>query len=181
LGFRGKERDEVTQKELFLTEERGSGATFSADRRYRYVLWRTFGEGPAVAYVLLNPSTADETQNDPTVERCVRRGLAMGYARVLVTNIFALRSTDPEELYRAEDSVGPENDGAILQAARSAELVVCGWGNHGEHRGRGREVLELLHEAGIAPHCLTITRSGQPGHPLYVGYNVQPRRWKYGQ
>jgi hypothetical protein len=158
-----------------------SGATFSEDRRFRYLLWRTFGEGPAVAYVLLNPSTADEARNDPTVERCVRRGLTMDYAKVLVTNIFALRSTDPGELYRAQDPVGPENDRAIVQATRRAHLVICGWGNHGEFRGRGSEVLKLLQAAGVAPHCLTVTRSGQPGHPLYVGYNVQPRRWEYAQ
>jgi hypothetical protein len=158
-----------------------SGATFSEDRRYRYLLWRTFGEGPTVNYVLLNPSSADEARNDPTVERCVRRGLIMGYAKVLVTNIFALRSTDPGQLYRAEDPIGPYNDRAILQAAREARSVVCGWGNHGEYLDRGRQVLELLQAAGIAPHCLTVTRSGQPGHPLYVAYNVQPRRWEYGQ
>ena len=99
-----------------------SGATFSPCRRYRYTLWRQWDERPPATFIMLNPSTADETANDPTVERCQRRAQAMGYGGVRVANIFALRSTDPRALYTAEDPVGPENDHALLTLARQPAL-----------------------------------------------------------
>ena len=91
------------------------GALFSPDRVYRYRLWRRWKpEEPALVYVMLNPSTADEIDSDATVTRCIERARRMGYGGIEVVNLFALRSTDPTALYRHEAPVGPENDQHIL-------------------------------------------------------------------
>jgi len=161
------------------------GAAFSDCERYRYSLWRSWGAylGEVQAkprryanFLMLNPSTADEKQNDPTVERCERRARAMGYDGLFVTNIFALRSTDPNRLYEVEQSpIGEKNDEAILEVAGNADIVICGWGAHGKHMRRGMTVLSMLRFNGIVPHALRITKGGHPGHPLYIGYDVQPK------
>ena len=112
-----------------LTE---GSAQFSPCRRWRYTLQRTWDANlPSINFLLLNPSTADENRNDPTVERCQRRAERMGYGALFVTNIFAWRSTDPVVLNQVPDPVGPDNDDAIMARASQCALVVCGWGNHG--------------------------------------------------
>lgn len=153
-----------------------TGATFSACNQYRYRLWRYWSAEPAVLFLMLNPSTADETVNDPTVERCQRRAKAMGAGGLQVANIFALRSTDPAALYTAADPVGQDNDAAILAAANECAQVICAWGVHGEYQGRGDAVLAMLGGAGVTPHCLGTTKAGHPRHPLYVGYAVRPMK-----
>lgn len=152
-----------------------TGATFSPCRRYRYTLWRTWDAArPTCLFLMLNPSTADETDNDPTVERCQRRSLAMGYGGLVVCNIFAYRSTDPSALYTEADPIGPSNDQAILEQAALAGRVVCGWGKHGALHDRGAQVLALLRKNGITPYALQINGDGSPKHPLYVGYHHAP-------
>lgn len=152
-----------------------SGARFSDCKRYRFELWRLWDwERPSALFVMLNPSTADEIENDPTVERCQRRAFGMGYGGVRVANIFAFRSTDPQALYAEKDPIGPCNDEAIIKAAQDAGIVICAWGTHGNYLDRGKQVLAMLHSAGIQPHCLQLNADGTPKHPLYVGYNVQP-------
>ena len=163
----------MAQPDLFTDR----GAVFSDCGRYRTLLWRRWDpSAPPANFLLLNPSTADEVKNDPTVERCERRARAMGYGGLIVTNAFALRSTDPKALYAEADPVGPGNPEAIVQAARAAALVVCGWGRHCDavRPGWGRALLRMLAEAGTVPHALAITSDGSPKHPLYVGYAVQP-------
>lgn len=152
-----------------------SGATFSPCKCYRYLLWRRWDETkPMAAFVMLNPSTADEVDNDPTVERCQRRAVAMGYGGLWVANIFAFRSTDPAALYELDDPVGPGNDEAIVHVARHAGLVVCAWGKHGNLIERGKAVVSLLATTGCRPHYLQLNADGTPKHPLYVSYSVQP-------
>lgn len=156
-----------------------SGARFSPCMQYRYSLWRRWDESkPFATFVMLNPSTADEVQNDPTVERCQRRSLAMGFGGLRVANIFALRSTDPQGLYKTDDPIGPENDAAILEAARDSAMVICAWGGHGKHLGRGAQVRSMLLDAGVTPHYLQLNDDGTPKHPLYVAYDIQPTAWR---
>lgn len=113
------------------------GALFSDCRRYRYLLWRTWDvDKGGVLFIMLNPSTADETVNDPTIERCYRRAMQWGYGGIVVANIFALRSTDPQMLYSEnlpiQEANRPfHNDTIIRSTAKGARLVVCGWGEHG--------------------------------------------------
>ena len=155
-----------------------SGATFSDDRRYRYLLWRTWdNKRPKVAFCMLNPSTADALHNDPTVERCERRAHDWKYGGLIVVNLFALRSTDPNALYAANDPAGPENFDAIVLALKASTMFVCGWGNHGKHLNMGETVLRRIHEfyPGRA-HALRLNSDGSPAHPLYLPYSAVPAK-----
>lgn len=154
-----------------------SEAVYSDCQRYRYLLTRTWTQGPKALFLMLNPSTATEVQNDPTVERCERRARALGYGAFRVTNIFAFRATDPKVMRAVADPVGPDNDAAILESAAWADTIVCAWGNHGLHLGRGDQVTALLRQSRAPLFHLGLTGQGQPKHPLYVGYSQQPRPW----
>jgi hypothetical protein len=154
-----------------------SDAVYSDCERYRYLLTRVWAAGPRALFVMLNPSTATEVQNDPTVERCERRARALGYGAFRVTNIFAFRATDPMVMRAEADPVGPDNDAAILQSAVWADRIFCAWGNHGLHMGRGDQVAGLLRLSGLPLFHLGLTGQSQPRHPLYVGYDRQPEPW----
>ena len=155
-----------------------SGAEFSACRCWRTLLWRRWDEaGPIANFLMLNPSTADETVLDPTCARARDYAERWGYGSLLVTNVFAWRATDPGEMRAAADPVGKGNDTAILRAARKAQLVVCAWGNHGLHLGRSGAVLRLLRGAGVALHVLQLNASGEPAHPLYLPGRLRPCLW----
>jgi hypothetical protein len=98
---------------------RETGARFSIDRRYRYALWRVWDHDENLYnFLLLNPSSADEATNDPTIERCERRARRWGFGGLIVTNLFALCATDPAGLHRITDPIGPENDAAILETTQ---------------------------------------------------------------
>jgi hypothetical protein len=154
-----------------------SEAVYSDCVRYRYLLTRVWAPGPKALFVMLNPSTATEVQNDPTVERCERRARALGFGAFRVTNIFAFRATDPKVMRAVADPVGPENDAAILGSLPWANVVVCAWGNHGLHMNRGAAVEMMLRAAGARLSHLGLTGQGQPRHPLYVGYDQRPEAW----
>ena len=144
-------------------------AVFSRCRRYRYALWRNWSGGPNrasnyVMFVALNPSTADETQDDPTIRRCIAFARSWGYASVCVTNLFALRATHPRDLLADAAPVGPRNDHHIRNIARNAQLIVAAWGMHGAHLGRAAKAKKLLPKL----HYLRLTKAGEPGHPLYL-------------
>jgi hypothetical protein len=161
----------------FTKGDAASEAVYSDCERYRYLLTRTWGPGPKALFVMLNPSTATEVQNDPTVERCERRARALGYGAFRVTNIFAFRATDPKVMRAEADPVGPDNDAAILESTGWANAIVCAWGNHGLHLGRGDQVASLLRKTGAPLFHLGLTGQGQPKHPLYIGYDQQPGLW----
>jgi len=142
------------------------GAVFSRDRVHRYWLWRTFDRGIGrVAFIGLNPSTANEVRDDPTVSRCIRYAQEWGFGRLDMLNVFAFRATDPKEMRAAPDPVGPDNDEWLLGITGEVDLVVAAWGTHAAHLGRGPQVRELL--GGIQLHHLGLTRGGYPYHPLY--------------
>jgi hypothetical protein len=155
------------------------GATFSPDRVYRYLLWRTWDEPRgSCLFVMLNPSTADERVLDPTLRRCLGFAQAWGFGGFQVANLFALRSTDPAGLRAVEDPEGPENDRHLLEAARACGgIVVCAWGVHGEYRDRAAAVEQLL-----LPHAdlvaLRLTKAGHPSHPLYLPALLKPTIWR---
>lgn len=163
----------MSQQEFAITFT--TGAVFSDCGRYRYKLWRLWSSRPYVLFLMLNPSTATAEKNDPTVERCQRYATAWKYGGLHVCNIFALRSTDPMALYDKPDPIGPGNDDVILEVAHGAGQVVCAWGNHGKHLDRSRQVIAMLQDAGIQPYCLTVTGTGEPGHPLYLRKDIVPR------
>ena len=155
-----------------------SEASYSDCEHYRYALTRIWEpQGRKVLFLMLNPSTATEVQNDPTVERCERRARTLGFGAFRVCNIFAFRATDPRNMRATKDPVGPANDTAILEAIAWADEVVAGWGNHGDHLARGQAVKALLKAQPNAPKHLGLTKSGHPKHPLYIAYKTQPEAW----
>lgn len=156
-----------------------STAVYSPCEQYRYSLTRIWEPaGRKALFVMLNPSTATEVQNDPTVERCERRARTLGFGAFRVVNIFAWRATDPRDMRAAGDPVGPRNDQAIGEGAHWADQVICAWGTHGAHLDRGAAVQRLLARTGVAPlFHLGLTLQGHPRHPLYLGYGVQPMEW----
>jgi hypothetical protein len=155
-----------------------AGARFSACRRWRTLLWRCWDAGKPVAnFIMLNPSTADETALDPTCTRARNYAERWGYGTLLVTNVFAWRATRPARMRAAADPVGIGNDEAIARAARESQLVVCAWGDHARHLGRSSHVVGLLRKAGIRLHCLRLNASGEPAHPLYLPAKLRPRPW----
>jgi hypothetical protein len=161
-----------------LKGDAASSAVYSDCERYRYLLTRVWQPaGPRALFVLLNPSTATEAQNDPTVERCERRARALGFGGFRVTNIFAFRATDPRLMRAAADPVGPGNDAAIIDSLDWADTIICAWGAHGAHLGRGAAVEAMLRGSGRGLHHLGLTRAGAPRHPLYIGYARQPEPW----
>jgi hypothetical protein len=127
---------------------------------------------------MLNPSTADETQLDPSCTRARTYCEQWGYGTLLVTNLFAWRATDPDNMKAARDPVGRGNDAAILRAAQAAALVVCAWGNLGAHLERAARVTRLLHQACVPLHMLRLNASGEPAHPLYLPGRLRPRPWR---
>ena len=158
-----------------------SVAVYSPCERYRYTLTRTWDPaGTKALFVMLNPSTATEVQNDPTVERCERRARALGFGAFRVTNIFAWRDTDPKRMRAADDPVGPGNDAAILEGAVWADQVICAWGSHGAHLDRGPAVEALLRSIGRPLFHLGLTKQGHPTHPLYIAYAHRPEPWPIG-
>ena len=141
-------------------------AIISSDGQYRYRLDREWlGDGRAV-WVMLNPSTADATLNDPTIRRCIGFTKAWGLGALTVVNVFGLRATDPKALVRHPNPVGPANDLYIEAAIAEADIVIAAWGQSWprEHRARVAWVGAMLN--GRAHH-LGLTKSGQPMHPLY--------------
>lgn len=152
-------------------------AVISSDGKYRYRLGREFclnGEG-SVCFVMLNPSTADAEQDDPTIRRCIGFAKRFGAERLDVVNLFAYRATDPSALrsLSKSDAVGPENDMHILDAVMRSKRVVCAWGNHGILHGRAKEVMRLIGGV-LTPMALKVSKSGQPAHPLYLKADIQP-------
>lgn len=149
-----------------------SRAVYSGCGRYRHALHRRWGAGPVLGWVMLNPSTATETQDDPTITRCVGRARALGFGGIAVANLFAFRATSPKGLRLVADPVGPDADFALREALDGAAQVVCAWGNHGALLGRGAQVLGQLRAAGPPLRHLGLTARGQPRHPLYVAASV---------
>lgn len=149
-----------------------STAILSQDTRYRYALTRIWSEGPKkVVYVLLNPSTANESKDDKTLEQCVFFAKREGFDGLELVNLFALRSTKPSVL--KDDwvaSVGPENDRRIERAAMSATKIVVAWGEFNS-MGRDQAVLRILRQYGDL-YCFGITKEGHPKHPCRLAHNT---------
>jgi len=146
------------------------GADFSPCGTYRYRLWRTWGPGSRVAFVALNPSTADATRDDPTIRRCIGFAQRWGHDGVDVVNLFAYRATHPSDLRAAPAPVGPDNLRVVRQTLQGAARVVACWGHQGGWRDQHRVIAPLLPHDAV---CLGRTRAGHPRHPLFVPYQTE--------
>ena len=162
-------------------------AVMSDDRRYRYLLKRDLdtllGGGRQVcAFVMLNPSTADAMQDDPTIRRCIGFARRWECATLYVVNLSPLRATNPRELLRAgpePDEVQAENRYWLRYAADRADIIVAAWGNHGGAADRARMVLADFKTRGIRIFALGWNKTGHPMHPLYVAADTRPVVWDY--
>ena len=155
---------------------------FSPDRCYRYLLRRRVSLAPGVClFIILNPSTADELLDDPTIRRCIDFAQRWGFGILEVVNLFALRGTDPAVLRSAMKPIGPHNDRWILSRAKGAGRVVCAWGNHGSFDNRSADVISMLVAAGIELMHLGLTKTELPRHPLYLPKDREPVIWRVGR
>lgn len=160
------------------------GADFSHCGRYRYLLWRRWGTGPVVVFCMHNPSTADASQDDPTIRRCVGFARDWGFGALRVVNLYAYRATHPRELDQLgadaiTEPIAPgqdlHNDIAILAAAASADRIVAAWGARpGPSPTRAGLVHELLAVTRKPLVALGLTAGGEPRHPLYVRADSTP-------
>lgn len=156
-----------------------AGATFSDCGAYRYLLWRSWNEKlPGCTFIMLNPSTANEFENDRTVAKCIKFAIKWGFGKLYVVNLFAWRSTDPEAMKLVKEPIGPENDYWIAHACLNAPFVICAWGNDGDFMNRSSEILEYFRVrkdiekdnpilVKTRAYALLINKTGQPAHPLY--------------
>ncbi len=175
---------------MHLEVELKTDAAFSADRKYRWWLTRQWGRklGNLCAFIGLNPSTADETQDDPTIRRCITFAESWEHDGLLMLNLFAYRSTDPTELNRARESgidiIGQENyaEDLIQRLGKQFDVsrIIAAWGT-GWWSQRGHA---LAYEARNSRHrmkfdCLMKTSKGDPKHPLYCPGGLLPEPWNY--
>ncbi len=152
-----------------------ASATISECGRYRYALERKVGEGPNLCWLMLNPSTADASVDDPTIRKVKEFTRRSGYGVALVVNLFAWRATDPRDV-RSNLAVaeGEHNFSAITQAAAISEAVVCAWGATPWAVKQAEHVLSWLDDCGARLLCLGRTKSGAPLHPLMPSYDGHP-------
>lgn len=144
----------------------------SGDRLYRYTLWRQWALSHEnfVMFIGLNPSTADETTDDPTIRRCVQFAKRWGFDALCMTNLFAFRATEPQYMMKAADPVGPDNDDHLRHCGNLARMVIAAWGTHGNFLNRADRVRIIVPQL----HCLGRTKYKLPRHPLYVPGFVEP-------
>lgn len=148
------------------------GAIFSEDKQYRYALWRIWNEDlDSVMFIMLNPSTADEKKNDPTINKCIAYAKRWGYGAVFVCNLYAYRNKDPKVLEHVPDPVGPDCDQWIITVSKIMTLRIAAWGNGTISKGRVDKVRSLTGPL----NCLEKSKSGNPKHPLYLRKNLFPR------
>lgn len=151
-----------------------TGAVISDDGKYRYRLWRIWDDSkPLVLWIMLNPSTADHSINDPTITRCIGFTKNWGYGGMFVGNLFAYRATDPRELHCQRDPYGPDNSHHVWQMIKECETVVCAWGNYRNANGNLYQLSSLLNL-----RCLGVNKNGSPKHPLYMKSDSELREYK---
>jgi hypothetical protein len=154
-----------------MTRLMKTDANFSSCRKYRYALWRTWDESkPYAMFIGLNPSTADETNDDPTIRRCIGFSKSWGFGGLCMVNLFAFRATEPRDMMSSIEPVGCENDLYIKRLAIDAGVVIAAWGNDGSFKGRSETVSAFLPDL----KCLKMNKTGEPAHPLYQPGSTLP-------
>lgn len=151
-----------------------SEAIYSNDLMHRYSLKRIWDKDKdVITWIMLNPSTATELVNDPTIERCIIRAKSYGFGSCQILNLFAFRATNPHELKVQVEPIGESNNDFILSECSNAGKIICAWGNHGTLANRSEEVLNLIKDFDL--YYLRLTSIGQPSHPLYISYEIKPK------
>jgi len=151
-----------------------SDAIFSKDRIYRYVLTREWDlKKPSLMIISLNPSTADEKINDPTIQRCIGFAKQWGFGKLIVTNLFSFRATSPKDLFKSKNPVGDKNDYWIKKLSKKVNKIVLAYGNYGKFKNRHEKILKIINN----PYCIKESKTGMPMHPLYLKYTKKPIKY----
>lgn len=154
-----------------------AGAIFSANRQYRYALWRVWDkEQPAMVFIGLNPSYANRYKDDATVSKLVGHAKVLKFGGLYIGNLFAKVTPYPEQLY-GKDAVGRENDKYLRELKRVAGTIVVGWGNHGGDEKAGNRHKKVLDILGKPVYCFAVTKQDMPMHPLYISYATELREY----
>ena len=149
-------------------------AIFSPCETYRYSLTRIWNdEKKPIIFIGLNPSTADENMDDPTIRKCMHYAFQWGFGGLIMVNLFAFRATLRNDLKKSKLPVGKNNNQFIVNAFQESEMAIAAWGNDGQLYGRDKEVLRLVSN----PMCLNINKTGQPAHPLYQKNDATPKSY----
>jgi hypothetical protein len=154
--------------------------SFSPCQKYRYDLWRVWKQDESFPFAFLdhrycmfiglNPSTADDNQDDPTIRRCIQFAKDWGYDALCMTNLFAYRATLPLVMKMQGAPIGELNDETLIKISKNAGIVVAAWGNHGNFMGRGEQVKKMIPNL----HALAVNKDGSPKHPLYLRADLKP-------
>ena len=148
-------------------------AVFDPTMKYRYLLTREWAEDHGrMCFIMLNPSTADADHDDATIRSCVR--IARQYAGAIdVVNLFAYRSTDPKELLRVDNPIGPDNNEHIIDALTHSTIIIAAWGDEKPFmRQRAKDMRCYLYNEGFRAMCFGLTKNNSPRHPLYLATNT---------
>lgn len=144
-------------------------AVISDCGKYRYLLRRTWDYAkPRALFVMLNPSTADASVDDATIRSCVRLSRGLGYGSFEVVNIFGFRATDPDELTKAPDPIGPDNERVVIAAIERCDIPICAWGAFPLAQRKSSFLLGHIKSRRPAAFCFGKTKVGAPRHPLYI-------------
>lgn len=154
-----------------MTDQPIKGAYISDCSTYRYALWRSWDVTmPTLTVCMLNPSTADGRLDDPTIRRLIAFAKRDEFGGLFVVNLYAFRATDPAELAKADDPIGPENNDMLILAAQAAaqnrEPFLCAWGAYPTIVAG--PLVNMVKSFGADTMCLGLTKQGHPRHPLYV-------------
>ncbi len=157
------------------------GAVISECGKFRYMLYRLLREDTYIqrrtcVFVMLNPSTADGIEDDPTIRRCMRFAAAWDYTMLEVINLFAYRATKPKDLFKSAISrMGPSYNYHTNKSISGADLIICGWGKlpkaYMEFSDAMVDRIRLLQKT---PMCLKVNKDGSPAHPLYLKADLKP-------
>lgn len=167
-------------RDTLIRGDEFNGAEFSTCEKYRYRLWRVWDTSlPFLFFILMNPSTADETVNDPTIERQCRRAKLLGYGGVVILNCGGIRETDSKLAWSQADPIGPDNLEIISEeiARHPDSTFIAGWGTPARAYGADEPIKAMFLSSGVSLFCLGVNQDGSPRHPLYVGYNIEPQEY----
>ncbi len=146
------------------------GAVLSEDGLYRYRLNRFLDPRTmsTVLFIMLNPSTADAENDDPTIRRCIGFAKRLGMGSLEVNNLYAFRATDPKDLFKAKEPIGPDNHRHISDCVLEADIIIAAWGTHGKDAKVTSAVRDIVAKFEKKMFCLGKTKEGHPKHPLYL-------------
>lgn len=165
---------------LGVPVEKSAILSSEPDPLYRYRLDRSWDASrPRMVWIMLNPSTADDRVDDPTIQACMEIARRNRCGAIVVVNLFALRSSTPRVLLDAEDPVGPRNDTflrlVLVDDSRAGDFVIAAWGTNGGLRQRDAAVRAMVADWSLKLKCIGRTMGGHPKHPLARGKHRVPR------